>query len=495
MPEIPKQPPIRNPERSPSRFHPLTTLKRLVRYLGRLVRVNKTKKRYMATDESHIQKLSKGDDPEWTLGEGAFAKAIMVTRGNRYFVAKQTKEDSYSNIEHEFSLARKRITGLKKAKGDNPDHLARLEDKIKAKKSDLEPLSPKLSAFFSKIDAYLEIFRSSDAVSLDDVDALRKVTEDAKELKEYELGLNSLCWSVQFWLNDHQEEFSTSWESIEKAETAIEDHWQKITGLIDNETAMATEIAAIKSSVLVGGEMSAEGMLSPLAGEPIEKLLTKSGEKPQKPLPAHLTQEILSQIASGLSDLHANELNHMDLNFGNILVDGAGRVKIIDFGLCCSDDQLFSAPRETPLSKAETIPLRISPSIILSPPERFTATGERPGSADMWAFGLHLTSLLTGNALQLADASNLFRQARSGSELSQIIQQQVGGHCIRLVSEAYGEASPEADLAKRLFEPDPEKRITSEEVLKHPYFLMDFKNDATDPAFLLLKNRSIGPDG
>ncbi len=113
----------------------------------------------------------------------------------------------------------------------------------------------------------------------------------------------------------------------------------------------------------------------------------------------------------------------------------------------------------------------------------------------MWAFGLHLTSLLTGNALQLADASNLFRQARSGSELSQIIQQQVGGHCIRLVSEAYGEASPEADLAKRLFEPDPEKRITSEEVLKHPYFLMDFKNDATDPAFLLLKNRSIGPDG
>jgi serine/threonine-protein kinase len=43
--------------------------------------------------------------------------------------------------------------------------------------------------------------------------------------------------------------------------------------------------------------------------------------------------EIAIQIAEGLSTAHAARIVHRDIKPGNILVDKAGRIKIVDFGL------------------------------------------------------------------------------------------------------------------------------------------------------------------
>ncbi|MRI31627.1 hypothetical protein EOPP23_01290 [Endozoicomonas sp. OPT23] len=481
MPKISQQGPI-SQNNQPAR---LNILQKIIRYLGRLVRTHKSHKRYVSPDSSAIQSLSKKNKPEWVIGTGGSVKAVVVTRGNHYFVSRRKKSDTDSEFNNEFSAARKKIQRLRNQKSFSAGHLGELQKKIDTARvslnsPSLEPPSPALLAFFSELDACLEPFYATQTVSLKDIDALRALVNKSQT----EPKLESLCWSIDSWLNGHEEAFSTHWKSMDAADSALNELSHKLSTLAANEVSLAEKITALDSEVLINSEATEEGLLSPLAGEPIGKLLAEPYSETPKPLPKHHLQNILKSIGTGLCELHNAGLNHMDLNFGNILVDGLGRVKIIDFGLCCTNEQLFSSPRKDPPSKAETLALQITPGVLLSPPERFSITGERPGSADMWAFGLHFTSLLTGKKLHFSSASNAIRLARSGTEMSDAIQQHVGEHCIEAIASAYGDESIEVNLARRLFDPDPEKRITSRDLLEHPYF-----SDSTT------STPSVNPDG
>ena len=63
-------------------------------------------------------------------------------------------------------------------------------------------------------------------------------------------------------------------------------------------------------------------------GETLESLLRRIGR-----LPAEKALDIARQLCAGLAAAHDRGVLHRDLKPSNIMVDGRGRIRILDFGL------------------------------------------------------------------------------------------------------------------------------------------------------------------
>ncbi|EOD34478.1 hypothetical protein EMIHUDRAFT_56026, partial [Emiliania huxleyi CCMP1516] len=93
---------------------------------------------------------------------------------------------------------------------------------------------------------------------------------------------------------------------------------------------------------------------------------------------------LMRQVASGLAYMHSLNLHHRDLKPANVMLDSAGRAKIIDFGLACV---VFASRRSRTKTKVGT-------DAYMSPEK---AVGKRYGPADdVWAAGCILAELLLG---------------------------------------------------------------------------------------------------
>ncbi|EOD18109.1 hypothetical protein EMIHUDRAFT_56016, partial [Emiliania huxleyi CCMP1516] len=101
------------------------------------------------------------------------------------------------------------------------------------------------------------------------------------------------------------------------------------------------------------------------------------------PPPAEVAA-LVRQVASGLAYMHSLNLQHRDLKPANVMLDSAGRAKIIDFGLAC----VSSASRR---SRTKT---KVGTDAYMSPEK---AVGKRYGPADdVWAVGCILAELILG---------------------------------------------------------------------------------------------------
>ena len=112
---------------------------------------------------------------------------------------------------------------------------------------------------------------------------------------------------------------------------------------------------------------------------------------------------IARQIADGLESAHERSIIHRDLKPANVKVGPNGDVKILDFGLARAyEDQASATPAQ--LSQSPTITNQLTtPGVILgtaaymSPEQaRGRAVDRR---ADIWAFGVILFEMLTGESL------------------------------------------------------------------------------------------------
>ncbi|CAN4090041.1 unnamed protein product [Withania somnifera] len=156
------------------------------------------------------------------------------------------------------------------------------------------------------------------------------------------------------------------------------------------------------------------------------------------------------QLISGVSYCHSMQICHRDLKLENTLLDGSSiqRLKICDFGYSKSA-ALHSQPKST-----VGTPAYIAPEVL--------SRKEYDGKiADVWSCGVTLYVMLVG-AYPFEDPDDLRNFKKT---ITRILRVQYSIPCYVRVSKECNH------LLSQIFVADPEKRITIEEIKKHPWFL------------------------
>ena len=153
-----------------------------------------------------------------------------------------------------------------------------------------------------------------------------------------------------------------------------------------------------------------------------------------------ISKLIFKQIIEGLKYIHKKKIVHRDIKLDNILIDLSNTVKICDFGVSrkLSNGDIMYEHCGTPAYIA---------------PEIFGNKGYEGFLCDIWSAGVTLYYMLSG--------SQPFR-ANSIKDLEKIV--------VQGKFEEIEEVSQEAnDLISEMLQVDPKKRITIDNILKHPW--------------------------
>jgi eukaryotic-like serine/threonine-protein kinase len=122
------------------------------------------------------------------------------------------------------------------------------------------------------------------------------------------------------------------------------------------------------------------------------------------PLPLAEALPIALQVAEALEAAHERGIVHRDLKPANVMVDGEGRVKVLDFGLAralepepgsAAAAQLAHSPTMTYQSTAAG--LLLGTAAYMSPEQAAGRPADR--RADIWAFGALLFEMLAGRPI------------------------------------------------------------------------------------------------
>jgi len=124
------------------------------------------------------------------------------------------------------------------------------------------------------------------------------------------------------------------------------------------------------------------------------------GESPKGPLPLEEALRIARQIADALEEAHEKGIVHRDLKPGNIKIRPDGTVKVLDFGLA----KATSAPAAHDPEDSPTISMAATQAGVILGTAAYMSPEQARGKpvdkrADIWAFGVVLYEMLTGERL------------------------------------------------------------------------------------------------
>ncbi|KAJ4351137.1 cyclin-dependent protein kinase [Didymosphaeria variabile] len=231
------------------------------------------------------------------------------------------------------------------------------------------------------------------------------------------------------------------------------------------------------------------------------------GQGGRQAIPAKTIKSILWQLLQGLVYLHRNWVMHRDLKPANIMVTSSGKVKIGDLGLA----RLFYKPLQTLFSGDKVVV-----TIWYRAPELLLGSRHYTPAVDLWAVGcifaelLSLRPIFKGEEAKMDGKKTVPFQRNQMQKIVEIMGMPskerwpllaAMPEYAQLSSLAAGNArfhrpqglenwyqgclknnqyppgsgpdtpGPEGfDLLQQLLEYDPQKRLTAEKALLHPYF-------------------------
>ncbi|KAK9823880.1 hypothetical protein WJX72_006145 [[Myrmecia] bisecta] len=201
-------------------------------------------------------------------------------------------------------------------------------------------------------------------------------------------------------------------------------------------------------------------------------------------------QYIMYQLFKALKFMHTAELLHRDIKPSNLLLNSECQVKLADFGLARSVAQLQQDEGPSPIL-TDYVATRWYRA-----PEILLGSTKYTYGVDMWSSGCILGELLGGKPIfpGTSTMNQLDRimevTGRPTQEDIEAIQSPFAATMLeslpqnepRKLHTMFPNASPEAaDLMSKLLHFNPNKRISAEEALRHPY-VAQFHNEAEEPA-------------
>lgn len=189
------------------------------------------------------------------------------------------------------------------------------------------------------------------------------------------------------------------------------------------------------------------------------------------PLPEQTVKKFCYQILQATAYCHAHRVMHRDLKPQNLLIDGAGNVKLADFGLA----RAFGLPVKTYTHEVVTLWYR-APEILLGAKEYSTPI-------DIWSIGCIFAEMAQRKALFIGDSEidQIFKiftvmgtpnehywpDALKFNDFKTSFPKWSGVPMNRHVKclDEYG-----IDLLQQMVALEPNQRISCRMALEHPYF-------------------------
>lgn len=170
----------------------------------------------------------------------------------------------------------------------------------------------------------------------------------------------------------------------------------------------------------------------------LQSLIQKQGA-----LVVTVIQKYAEQILKGLAYLHSKNIIHRDIKPGNLLIDKDGNIKLADFGLATSEQD--QKEDEFDFSQVQGTPIYMSPELILK--------GKYSQASDIWAFGLTLIQMYTGEVPRIKE---------------------IQGYEGEAVFKRLAESKPEIpsnfppsfkEICQKCLDKDPSKRLSASDLL------------------------------
>ena len=182
--------------------------------------------------------------------------------------------------------------------------------------------------------------------------------------------------------------------------------------------------------------------------------------KKRRKLSEKTAKFLFKQIILGIQHIHSNKIVHRDIKLENILIDLNNNIKICDFGI----GKVLSFNKQLLYDKCGT-PMYMAPEILLSSKNH----GYEGYPVDIWSAGISLYIMLSGTLpfnLKNKGSSSMEESSENNIELQYSIINNKPKPIEKISDEA-------RDLLKGLLNKNPNKRLTIEQILNHPWLQMD----------------------